>query len=323
MSRQKKIFLSVVGLLFVFVLFQYFYRGQPGDVPPRNNFEIVAHRGVHQNFKRDTVDRLTGCEATHMLTPTHALIENTLDSIRAAFAYGATIVEIDIQPTRDNHLVIFHDWSLDCRTNGTGEVRTHSLAELKQLDIGYGYTSDSGVTHPLRGTGIGQMPTLAEVLQTFPDKKFLIDHKDGAVETVQLLVSVLRERPLAQQQHLYYWGSAEAYERLQHELPAVKRLLAGRDEMKQWVLPYVFTVGLSEFPSESRDLVLSLPPAYTRLLWGWPYRFLQKVKRADAKFYLLIDTAEDAEAFSSLPIDGIITDQIEVIGSYDKPLFHD
>lgn len=47
------------------------------------------------------------------------------------------------------------------------------------------------------------------------------------------------------------------------------------------------------------------------------------MKRAGAKFYLLIDTAEDAEAFSSLPIDGIITDQIEVIGSYDKPLFHD
>ena len=35
-----------------------------------------------------------------------------------------------------------------------------------------------------------------------------------------------------------------------------------------------------------------MPPGYTKLLWGWPYRFLKKTSRAGTEFYLLIDIEE-------------------------------
>ncbi len=58
------------------------------------------------------------------------------------------MVEIDVAPTKDGKMVLFHDWTVDCRTNGKGETRDLTLAELKALDIGYGYTADGGKTYP-------------------------------------------------------------------------------------------------------------------------------------------------------------------------------
>ena len=67
-----------------------------------------------------------------------------------------------------------HDDGLECRTNGSGLLREHSVAELKTLDVGYGYTADGGRTFPLRGAGDGLMPTLADALLKYPRQRFLI-----------------------------------------------------------------------------------------------------------------------------------------------------
>jgi len=91
------------------------------------------------------------------------MIDNTLTSIAAAFAFGADAVEIDVRRTKDDQFVLFHDYALDCRTDAIGPVAEHTALELKAIDVGYGYTADSGQTFPLRGKGIGLMPTLADV----------------------------------------------------------------------------------------------------------------------------------------------------------------
>ncbi|MBN1430161.1 MAG: hypothetical protein JXB07_17460 [Anaerolineae bacterium] len=312
----KRAILMVGGLFIAFLLFQYFYTGSPHDIPPKTGFEVVAHRGVHQNFQRDTVDPLTGCEAQHISEPPHEYIENTLEAIEAAFSFGATIVEIDIKLSSDNQLVIFHDDMLECRTDGTGVVSDHPLSYLQKLDVGYGYTPDNGTTYPLRGKGIGKMPTLIEVLHTFPDKKFLIDHKDGAMVSAQLLAETLKDLPTEQQSLLYYWGTEKTYQYLHSKVPSVTRLFCNRSQMKQWILPYLLTAGIADIPPESKGYVMALTPQYTHFVWGWPYRFLGKVSDAEAKFYLFVDTEEDAQSFLDIPVDGIVTDRIDLVGKY-------
>ena len=54
---------------------------------------------------------------------------------------GADIVELDIRVAADRQFVLFHDVELGCRTDGTGRVSQHSVAELQRLDVGYGYTA--------------------------------------------------------------------------------------------------------------------------------------------------------------------------------------
>jgi hypothetical protein len=54
----------------------------------------------------------------------------------------------------------------------------------------------------------------------------------------------------------------------------------------------------------------------TIFIWGWPYRFLRKAGEADVRFYLLIDTEEEVQAYGDAPVDGVVTDYIEVVGKY-------
>jgi glycerophosphoryl diester phosphodiesterase len=314
----RRIILAVVGVFIAFVLFQWFYDGVPADVPLKDDFEVIAHRGAHVNWEKGTYDLATGCEATHIYRPPHEYIENTVESIGAAFEMGATIVEIDIRRTSDDHLVVFHDWRLDCRTDGSGEVGEQPLEHLQSLDIGYGYTYDDGKTYPFRGRGVGAMPTLVEVLQAFPDKKFLIDHKDGSLETAVLLADIIEALPAEQRQLLYYWGPDETYNYLRSRFPTLVRLLGNRPIAQRCFLPYLLTFGLGGFPEECGGAGLGMPAQYAPFIWGWPYRFLADAAAADIRFYLLIDTEEEARAYAGFPVDGRVTDYIETTGQYFK-----
>jgi glycerophosphoryl diester phosphodiesterase len=81
--------------------------------------------------------------------------ENTLPALRKALELGADALEIDLQLTRDGHLVLMHDRSVARTTDGRGRVRDYSLAALRRLDAGAHF----GTT--FAGT---RVPTLEEVL---------------------------------------------------------------------------------------------------------------------------------------------------------------
>ena len=83
---------------------------------------LFAHRGLAQTFDLDGVEGDT-CTATRIHPPEHSYLENTLPSMREAFRAGADVVEFDIHPTTDGHFAVFHDWTLDCRTDGRGVTR--------------------------------------------------------------------------------------------------------------------------------------------------------------------------------------------------------
>lgn len=48
----------------------------------------------------------------------------------------ASYIEIDLQRTKDGHLVAMHDETVNRTTNGHGKVEDYTLDELKQLDAG-------------------------------------------------------------------------------------------------------------------------------------------------------------------------------------------
>ncbi len=62
--------------------------------------------------------------------------ENTMAAFERAVAMGAIEVETDVCLTRDGHLLLLHDDTLDRTTNGTGQPEAYTLDELKQLDAG-------------------------------------------------------------------------------------------------------------------------------------------------------------------------------------------
>ena len=175
------------------------------------NRQILAHRGLHQTFNPQGVENDT-CTASRMETPRHNYIENTLLSLQGAIDMGADILEFDIHPTTDGEFMVFHDWTLSCRTNGKGRTRKQSSTYLKTLDIGYGYTADGGNTFPFRGKFIGAMPTLRDVLVAFPDTYFFINMKSNKTSEAELLTSYLQTIPLIDRSLLTLYGNGKAVE---------------------------------------------------------------------------------------------------------------
>lgn len=108
--------------------------------------------------------------------------ENTLTAFRRALEWwGADVLEIDVHPTRDGEVVVIHDATVDRTTDGSGAVAGRTLAELRRLDAGHRFTPDGGRTFPFRGRGIA-VPTLAEVLEAFPDARVNVEIKDGRAQ---------------------------------------------------------------------------------------------------------------------------------------------
>jgi glycerophosphoryl diester phosphodiesterase len=63
--------------------------------------------------------------------------ENTLASFASALEVGASLVEFDVQLTRDGEVVVLHDPTVDRTTDGTGQLSDLTLKELRGLSAGY------------------------------------------------------------------------------------------------------------------------------------------------------------------------------------------
>lgn len=100
--------------------------------------------------------------------------ENTMLSFeKAAAIQGLTGIELDIQLTKDGQMVVCHDEKVDRTTDGIGELRGYTLAELKKLKI------DAG------NGKYEQIPTIEEVLDLLENRM-----KDGLKLNIELKNSV-------------------------------------------------------------------------------------------------------------------------------------
>ncbi len=84
--------------------------------------------------------------------------ENTIVSFQRAIADGCNAIELDVHRTRDGHLVVFHDDTLERTSNGTGRVAEHTLAELKSLNAAIEWEGREE-----------RIPLLQEVVDALPD----------------------------------------------------------------------------------------------------------------------------------------------------------
>lgn len=120
------------------------------DLLSRENFLIIAHRGASAYAP-----------------------EHTLESYRLAQEMGTDYIEIDLQMTKDGHLIAMHDLTVDRTTDGKGYVKDLTLEEIKSLDAG------SWFSDAFKGV---KVPTLEEVFEEFGhDANYYIETKNTDV----------------------------------------------------------------------------------------------------------------------------------------------
>ena len=318
MSRRRGLALALAGLAALLWAWN-----TPALVrTPAREPVLLAHGGLGQDYSREDL-RGDTCTASRMLPPEHAWLDNTLPSFRAAFDFGADVVELDVHPTSDGEFAVFHDWTIDCRTEGSGVTRERSMVELRSLDVGYGYTADGGRTFPFRGRGVGMMPSLSEVLETFPDRRFLVNVKSDDPAEGAALAARLAELPVARQRLLMAYGGPRPIQVLRARVPAVRA--TSRPLLTSCILRYAALGWTGHVPRACRNSVVLLPANVAPWLWGWPHRFLARMESAGSPVFLVndydggasegIDTLEDlAEKVPPGYTGGIRTDRIDRIG---------
>ena len=234
---------------------------------------VLAHRGVRQRYEIPIESR--GCIAVRMRRPEHGYLENTIPSMQAAFDRGADVVEFDIHPTTDGQFAVFHDRSLECKTNGSGLTRAHTMAELKALDVGYGYTFDGGHTYPFRGKALGLMPSMDEVFQTFPERSFLIDVKDNEPGDVRLLSAHLSRLQPTQISKLMIFAPDGTAVILREKFPNMKMFSAG--SVASCLLRYIAYGWTGVIPARCNNSAVFVPVNVAPWLWGWPGTFINRM----------------------------------------------
>ena len=131
-----------------------------------NNILVIGHRGIRAFYP-----------------------ENTMISFQKAIEAGVDGLETDINMTKDGHLVVIHDTSVDRTTDGTGMVKDFTWKELERLDAGSCFSPD------FKGEKI---PAFEEFLELVKDKNLLlnIEIKDDRTSVIDKTIQMLEEYKL-------------------------------------------------------------------------------------------------------------------------------
>jgi glycerophosphoryl diester phosphodiesterase len=107
--------------------------------------------------------------------------ENTLASIEKALKLGVDGIEIDVHRCASGELVVFHDFTVDRMTNGSGEVSKFTYKELQKF----------------KTRGNFEIPTLSQVLTKINNKCLLnVELKgfDTAKEAARIITFFIEKK---------------------------------------------------------------------------------------------------------------------------------
>ncbi|MDG2002956.1 MAG: glycerophosphodiester phosphodiesterase family protein [Novosphingobium sp.] len=261
---------------------------------PAGKVQLLAHDGVHQWFDRATLEPGT-CPAAHIETPYHPYLDHTREAVQASVHLAAGVVEVPVVETKDGQFVAFADATLDCRTNGEGPVGEHSLAQLKALDVGYGYTADRGESFPLRGKGRGKLLTLDEVVNIAKGKPLLYRLVGDDPEQADRFAAALKatNRNVAARGDGFF-ASLAAVARLQEQFPEVWSF--SEEGARACTSAYVKMGWFAITPEACRNSALVIPLDRQWPYAGWPNRLVARMDAVGAKIVVIAREDEHGRA---------------------------
>lgn len=224
---------------------------------------------------------------------------NTLPSFLLAVEQGVDGVELDVWLSKDGHLVVIHDDTVDGTTDGHGNVQDMTLAELQGLDAGAWF--DPKFT----GTRI---PTLDEVLDALPPVILVnieikkADNASAETDGIEAAVAECIRRHNSQERVIVSSFSLNALERFYAEMPDL------------WdALGYLYV---------TPDQLPALQSSPVEIAFMHPYHEVvtkdlidQHVKLGSLTNVWTVNDAERMRQLIDLGVNGIITDVPDVARS--------
>lgn len=223
-------------------------------------------------------------------------LENSATAFANAVDLGFRYLETDVHATSDGVLVAFHDDHLDRVSDTAGPIAALPWSVVREARIG----------------GREPIPTLAQLLESFPDARFNIDIKaPGAIAPLWRLIAAMA-----------------AYDRVcvgsfsDRRLAAFRKRSGGRvatsagpaDVAATRLLPRRITA-LLRSPAVALQIPVSQPlPRSTRELTVVTPALLRRAHEAGKQVHVwTIDDAQEMHRLLDLGVDGIVTDRPDTL----------
>lgn len=222
--------------------------------------------------------------------------ENTLQAFQKAIDHGTRAIELDVQLTKDDHLVVCHDHKFtNYNKQINGRIRDFTLTEIKQIDVGSAFSqSFKGVT----------LPTLEEVLAICPSEmKLNIEIKNIPVIYAgieEILLDCLRK-----------------YDRLDNVLissfdhEALEKIQQLEPDLELGMLFYYRILRAWEYAKNSGLNISSIHPnnVYT------DHQFIQNCQKNGYKVYpYTVNSVSRYEELVDYGVDGVFSNNARIFG---------
>ncbi len=239
-----------------------------------------------------------------------AVPENSILAFQQAYDLRVDVLETDAHLTKDNNIVFFHDSTLKRVTGERGRIAEKFLQELKVIDLGAKFKLQDG-SFPFKGKNLA-IQTIEEIFTKFNDIKFNIDIKSTNPDAPKILARKLEE------------------------LNAQERVMVGSFHQKQiMAFRNCSDIPTSAGPFEVINFLKSakknktLPHKYYAIQIPEKLKFISIVNERNVKYaheneiavhVWTINEAEKMKALLSLGVDGIFTDNPELLIEVEKEM---
>lgn len=237
--------------------------------------------------------------------------ENTLPAVQLAVEkYGVDRVEVDLRLTRDGIPVVFHDAKLDRITNAKGPLSKHSLRELKSYDAGFWFDPQGSENFPYRERGV-TIPTLEELLTSFPETNFCLEIKEKQRLSVARILEVIRRIP---RKGSLLIGSF--YGKIVRELrrsSSIESIFSQEEVLRAYL---AFRLGLKKISPPCRYAFI--PPRHSRMRLDQP-AWIDFLHRNGVRvFYWTVNEVQQMVELKRRGADGILTDYPDRLNKLSK-----
>jgi len=223
--------------------------------------------------------------------------ENTLAAFRLAVEAGYRYLETDVHATSDGVLLAFHDRSLRRVTDSKGRIRTLSAAEIATAKVG---------DEPI--------PTMAELLETFPEARFNIDVKEP--NTIAPLARLLRRADALDRVCVSSFSDTRLAAIREALGPGLCTSAGPREAWRMWRAARRLKPGeapdLAALPALDADC-LQLPASLGRIVVV-DSRLLAAAHAAGLPVHVwTVNAADEMDRLLDLGADGIMTDRLDTL----------
>lgn len=227
--------------------------------------------------------------------------ENTMLAFKKCLNLDIYGIELDVQKTKDNQIVVIHDEKVDRTFNGTGYVRDMTLSELQSLNSNFkNYENNKDC----------KIPTLKEVLTLFKPTDFIINielknnkikYKNLEEDVINLVKELKMERRV-----IISSFRMKSLNKVKALCPKITRSYLISEKFYKYRLKNMI------FYKAIKNKSIYLSTNYIIA----DKKFINKCHRRDIKILCYtVNTIEEYEKLLKLKVDGVFTDFPNIFSS--------